>query len=182
MKRLNGLFVLLILLLGLLSIAYIWKSEDDKEILEAQVTQQIQEIDSLKNKLSELNSQADSENVNGVSTSIGVVTGKIQFNDLNLVKTTVICAQDQYTIKEFCTDELIKTNDSNVFEYTLEIPRGKYSIYALNSSSTEKVFYSNVQKCNDDKSCTFTDSSDNINKILLQITENEVQKDINLYL
>jgi len=183
MKRLNNIFVTLFILIGLLSIGYIWKSEADKKVLQTTIDFKSHKIDVLQEKASQLNLKPNSkinnyeENVKDVNNiATGTVSGKIQFTDPSIINTTIICAQDKFAIKEFCTDELLKTDTPDKFQYSLEIPKGQYLIYAITPPDNNKVYYSEVQKCTDDDNC------ENDKKILLEIVENEIQKDINLYL
>jgi len=175
MKRLNNFFIIFILLIGLLSIAYIWKAEENKKALEMNINKQSQEIDSLKSKLEKIENEKNAENIKGATTTaIGTIIGSINFKNLDAINTTIVCAQDKFTEKEFCTDNLIKTANKNIFEYSLEIPVSKYLIYAIEPSNSEKIFYSKVLKCSDDGNC------ENSQKILLEVFTNEIQKDINI--
>ena len=183
MKRLNNLFVILFILIGLLSVAYIWKSETDKKVLETAIDLKSREINILQEEVSQLNLKLNSKtdnydgNVKGTSKiATGTISGKVQFSNPNVVKATIVCAQDKFTIKEFCTDELMETANTKIFTYFLEIPKGQYLIYAVTPPDDNKIYYSEVQKCTNDDSC------ENDRKILLEIIEDEIQKDINLYL
>lgn len=184
MKRLNKLFVLLFILIGLLSIAYIWKSEADKKTLETTLNEKSQKISLLETKLLELKETKTNNEIGSVqgvtTTRIGTVSGKIQFTTSNfnpeITNTTIVCAQDKFTIREFCTDELLETTVPNHLQYSLEIPKGQYLIYAVTPPNDKKTYYSEVQKC------TSGDNCENDRKILLEVVENETQKDINLYL
>ena len=178
MKRLNNLFILLFIIIGLLSVSYIWKSEAEKKDLETTSDQKSQEISFLKNRISQLEeTQERTGEIQGLTTEItGTILGKVQINNSNYSENIIICAQDKFTIKEFCTDELVDTSDPNESSYSLEIPKGKYLIYAVTPPDDKKTYYSEVKKCTGDDIC------ENNKKILLEVIEAETQKDINLYL
>ncbi|MCB9813691.1 MAG: hypothetical protein H6772_04780 [Pseudomonadales bacterium] len=179
MKRLNNAFILLILILGLLTILYIWRSEKEKELLIKNITKQETQIETLINKVKQLENLNNNLDVKGASTTVtGTISGYIQLDETQEISTTIICAQDKFTTKEFCTDEIINTNDPKIFQYYLEIPKGKYFVFALPNPSAEKSFYSKMQKCSEENS---EDCKNNI-EILLEINENDVESDINLYL
>ncbi len=177
MKRLNNLFVILFVLIGILSIAYIWNSEANRKTLEKKSYNQSQEINSLKNKISELEKEKDSSgNIMGTNTiPIGKLSGIVKLNDLNSSSTTIVCAQEKFTTKEFCTDDLLETTIQDELQYNLEIPKGQYFIYSIAPPNSDKTYYSKLQKCTDDDNC------ENEQRMLLEITEDETQENINLY-
>lgn len=168
MKQLNILFIVLFVFIGILSISYIWSSERDKKQLENKSNEQTQEIDSLKAKISELE-------VEVVATTTGTISGLINLENENSVENIIVCAQDKFTIKEFCTDELLNTTNPNEFKYMLEIPIGEYFIYAMAPPNPNKAYYSKIQKCSDENNC------ENNQKIILEIVGLESQENIDIY-
>ncbi|MBU0974127.1 hypothetical protein KKD03_00295 [Patescibacteria group bacterium] len=177
MKQLNYLFVVLFIFIGLLSISYIWSSEADKETLITKSTEQAQEISSLKDKISGLEKGKTEESaVMGTSTTAtGTISGLLKIKKISSTHNIIICAQDKFTIKEFCTDGLLETTAPNELKYTLEIPIGKYFIFAISPPDPNKAYYSKIQKCTDGENC------ENNQKILLEISENESQENIDIY-
>ncbi|NCS87098.1 MAG: hypothetical protein COV78_04425 [Candidatus Pacebacteria bacterium CG11_big_fil_rev_8_21_14_0_20_34_55] len=177
MKQLNSLFIVLFVLIGILSISYIWSSEADKEALIEKSDNQAQEINSLKDQISKLEKENPEKNaVMGVNTTAtGIVSGSLKINNAISVDNIIVCAQDKFTIKEFCTDELLETTTPNELKYMLEIPMGKYFIYAIAPPDLNRAYYSKIQKCTDNNNC------ENNQKILLEIIGNESQKNIDLY-
>lgn len=182
MKQLNGMFALIILVLGVLSVAYIWKTQDEKTALQGKIDQQTQEIEELSMQLTQNLDEIEEAEVKGVISSIGVVTGKIQYSDPTQVESTIVCAQDNFTQEEYCTDELVETNDPNLFQYTLEIPNGRYKVYATTLPDSQKVYFSKVQTCDDPEDCAMQNLDQEGNEVILEVLQDEVQKDINIYL
>lgn len=174
MKQLNTLFVLLFILIGILSISYIWTSEIDKKKLEKVSSDQLEKINSLENEVSELKNDISPKDILGSTTEVGIISGVIIFNSENLNDNSIVCAQDKFTIKEFCTDVLLNTLTPNELKYSLEIPQGKYFVYAMTPPDSKKYYHSKIQKCNTENEC----ESDQ--KILLEVLQNEKQENINV--
>ncbi len=176
MKQLNNLFRGLFIFICMISIFYIWKTEVKRENLESQIEKQDLEITNLKTQLQELKkNDTKVEDVLGISTITGKISGIVKLKTENLEKPTIVCAQDKFTDKEYCTDELTSTSNPEELTYSLDIPVGRYFIYAINPPDSEMTYYSKIQKCTSEDNC------ENDQKILLEINENEEQKDINIY-
>ena len=182
MKQLNNLFVVLFITIGLLSISYIWNAEENKKVLEAKENEKSQEIALLKDRVVELEeSKNEPDNVMGASiVDIGKISGLVIFSNLDSSDNSIVCAQDESTAKEFCTDELLETDNLNEFEYTLEIPKGRYSIYATTPPDSKKTYYSELQKC-EGNSCALKNTIKAEEYELLEVAENETQENVDIY-
>lgn len=178
MKKINTVFILFVFLIGFMSIIYIWKAEDEKKVLETQISQQTNRIDSLNTQLAESKIEKKQQlfgDVKGATTTpTGTISGLISGE--NLSENTIVCAKDQRSKQEYCSDELTQLN--NEAKYILEIPRGQYSIYSITPPDSTQTFYSDIINCIDED----TDCEEKRIKRLLELSENKVQSDINIYL
>ncbi len=178
MKLFNKLLIAFLILTTISSLIYSWRLERRLNFLHEALAQQTIIIEKLEKKITNVDNetilnQIEQAEVKGVATAIGKVSGIVKFTKPDSKETTIVCAYNKYTNNEFCTDEL-KPINSHSFKYLLEIPQGKYYIYATTPPKENKTYYSTTQKCS-------TDSCDNQQRIMLEVLENETQTSINLF-
>lgn len=175
MTKISASFLGLAIFLVLSSILYIWKSESEQKALEATISANQAEIATLKTELTNL--QNTTGEVQGASaTALGTLTGTVTLTDPT-AEAGVVCVQETHTKQEHCTDFVV-TQNKNSYEYSFEIPVGTYEVYALTLPSESKVFYSDIQVCDENINCV----QDAKQKRLIQIYQFESQDNIDISL
>jgi hypothetical protein len=177
MTKITTSFLTLVLIIVFSSIVYIWQAEDEKDALVQQISSQQAEIESLKDEISDNSKTVTEDNgqVQGATTITGEVSGVVSILNRAETQETVVCALEVYTEQEYCTNLTEKTKQSD-FNYTFDIPLGTYEIYLINPANQEKVYYSEIQTCDEDENCF----SDPQQKRLIKVLEEESQTDIDI--
>lgn len=152
MNKITQVSLILLFLVIFSFLLYIYKSEDDKAILREEIKQQQNQLDQAKkDQQTEDSSQNNSQKgeVQGASAiQTGIISGNLYPSTQKLSDTFIICAEDIIAKQPICTDELGQTDTKNQFSYKLELPQGKYLIYANSIDESSKTFYySQKQDC-----------------------------------
>jgi len=184
MSKITGSFLALVFLIIFSSIVYIWKADAEKRALESQIQSQHEQISDLKTRLEQQQTPVDIINAGEVSgeilgdvTPTGSVTGSVTLNNPPEVEAVIVCMLETKTKQESCNDYMIES-DKTIYNFTFDIPQGTYEIYAILPPSETKVYYSDVNTCDQDGNCT----SNAEKKRLIQVSPEETQQDINIYL
>lgn len=180
MSKITGSFVILVFVIFFSSVVYIWQSDAEKRTLESQIATQTEEIDTLKSQLEQKDTPADTINtgsVEGVSTETGILTGSVKLSGTITSEAIIICANETHSKLETCLDVIIEEN-KNSYDFELELPQGTYEVYAVTPPLENKKYYSEVSVCDENGNC----ETDESKKRLIQVTNQETQSNINIYL
>ncbi len=177
MTKITSSFLTLVLIIVFSSIAYIWKSEAEQKVLTQQIASQQSEIKELQNKIkSQTKSVEDipAGEVQGVSTITGGISGSVSFLNQETPEDSVVCVLEVFTQQEYCTN-LENINSLNEYEYSFDIPLGTYEAFISQPNNQDKVYYSEIQTCDESGDCY----SDPQQKRLIKVLQDETQTDIN---
>lgn len=152
MNKITQVSLILLFLVIFSFLLYIYKSEDDKAILREEIKQQQTELEQAKkDQKAENSNQNNSQKgeVQGASAiQTGIISGNLNLNQQFNSAEFIICAEDITAKQPICTDELGQTDTKDQFSYKLELPQGKYLIYANSIDESSKSFYySQKQDC-----------------------------------
>jgi len=178
MTKITSSFLTLVLIIVFSSIVYIWQAEAEKKQLNQQISTQQKQIEQLTAQIKKQTQETDTNSgaVQGAAiTSTGEVSGTISLLSQIEVTNTVVCATEVYTKQEYCTDLTAKKTDSE-FSYTFDIPLGTYELYIVHPVSKDKVYYSEIQTCDENNNCF----SDPKQKRLIKVIQEDSQTDINI--
>lgn len=178
MTKITSSFLTLVLIIVFSSIVYIWQAEAEKNQLNQQIFSQQKQIEQLTAQIRQQTQETDTNSgaVQGATiTSTGAISGTVSLVSQTDVTNTVVCAAEVYTKQEYCTDLTLQNNNSE-FSYTFDIPLGTYEIYIVHPVTQEKIYYSEIQTCDENNNCF----SDPQQKRLIKVLSEDSQTDINI--
>lgn len=180
MSKITGSFLTLVFVIVFSSIVYIWQADAEKKTMEGQIASHLEQINDLETQLKEqstASNQITAGEVAGINTVTGQLSGTITLSKENNAEAVVVCSIEIRTKQETCTDIILEEN-INTYDFELDIPQGKYEVYAMVPPLETKVYYSDISTCDENGDCT----SNSLSKRLIEVNQDETQSNINIYL
>jgi hypothetical protein len=89
------------------------------------------------------------------STEPGIIEGSLGYPSEGIPQDIEVCAENVETQDAICTSEHIKDSKFTYGEgYSLEVPPGKYYVYAIRPNSNYKAYYSEFVICGMKAECS----------------------------
>jgi len=138
-------------------------SDTIKQELESSRKELQTNIDGLQGKLDDMQKTIDdkkqAEATVAAENEKGFIEGSLGYPSNYIPKDMSVCALNIVTNKEYCTTEQIyDAKYTYKVGYKIEVPAGKYNVYATTSSQTDyKAYYSAFITCGLKSNCTSHD-------------------------
>ncbi|OGM18069.1 hypothetical protein A2685_03120 [Candidatus Woesebacteria bacterium RIFCSPHIGHO2_01_FULL_37_10] len=88
-------------------------------------------------------------------TNMGIIEGSMGFPSEVIPEDVIVCAENQETKKEYCTEERL---DSIKYTYRvgykLEVPEGEYLVYEKMKKGNYRAYYTEFVTCGFTADCT----------------------------
>lgn len=153
MQKLTGLFIIITVLLTILAVGYIWQSEQEKAALRSQLVPAEIIVESPNPSLTPEEAayeaaEEESQATPAARKQTGSITGSLSFPSSGIPENMEVCAENVTTQQLFCTSEHLKGDEYTYgFGYDLELPLGKYFVYAKLPNDPYKAYYSEFVTC-----------------------------------